>query len=150
MDGRVKSYIFLYFLLLLVLSYQLIQNIANTFALSSFSSSSFGRQEVSNKQNNGWIFWHLDNKNETIVSKDGQLISIPTADNKSQCTFKMPIFPVINSTSYMSDGNKINATIWLSSKLLNNILIKNDVDKGNFNSTSSFYRYGTILNLLWQ
>jgi hypothetical protein len=136
MDGRFKSYIFLYFLLLLVLSYQLIQNIANTFALSS--SSSFERQEVSNKQNNGWIFWHLDNKNETIVSKDDQLISIPTADNKSQCTFKMPISHAINSTTYISDGNKINAIIWLSSKLLNNILIKNDIDKGNFNSTSSF------------
>ena len=73
MNIILKNYIFLYFfILLLVLSYQLVQNISNTFALSSSSTtSSFERQEVSNMQNNGWMFWHLNNKEQNIPSKDG-------------------------------------------------------------------------------
>ena len=38
----------------------------------------------------------------------------------------------------MSDDNRLNATIWLSSKLLNNILIKNNIENENFNSTNPF------------
>ena len=83
-------------------------------------------------ENNGWIFWHLNNKEENIPSKDGPIISIPIADNKSQCTFNMSISPEIKSVSYMSDVNRLNVTIWMSSKLLDNILLKNDIDNENY------------------
>lgn len=41
----------------------------------------------------------------------------------------------------MSDGERLNSTIWMSSKLLQNILLRNNIDSENFNSTP--------LNPLW-
>lgn len=63
-------------------------------------------------------------------------MSISTANNKSQCTFEMPISPDIKSVSYMSNDNRLNATIWVSKTLLDNVLLRNEIDNQNFNSTS--------------
>ena len=134
---RFISQIFLYSIFVLLLHIQfLLQNIPNAFALLS-SSPSFERQEIPDRETDHWIFWPSTNKEERIISKDGDIISVPTANNKSQCTFRMPISPNIKSVSYMSDdNNRLNSTIWVSSKLLDNVLLKNDIDKENFNSTS--------------
>lgn len=133
---RLIIHIFLYFIFILVLHNQsILQNIPNAFALLS-SSPSFERQEINDMETDDWIFWPSNNEEEKIISKDGDIISIPTANNKSQCTFEMPISPDIKSVSYLSNDNRLNATIWVSSKLLDNVLLKNDIDGKNFNSTS--------------
>jgi hypothetical protein len=49
----------------------------------------------------------------------------------------MPMSPEITSVSYMSDGERLNSTIWMSSNLLQNIVLRNNIDSENFNSTSS-------------
>ena len=133
---RFMSHIILYVISLLLLNNQfLLQNVPNVHALAS-SSPSFERQEISGMETNNWIFWASNNRQEEITSKDGDIISLPTANNKSQCTFTIPISPDIKSVSYMSNDNRLNATIWVSKTLLDNILLKNDIDNQNFNSTS--------------
>jgi hypothetical protein len=129
------SHIFLYFIFILLLHNQsFLQNIPNAFALSP--SPSFERQEINDMETDDWIFWRSNNEEKKIISKDGDIISIPTATNKLQCTFHMHISPDIKSVSYLSNDNRLNATIWVSSKLLDNVLLKNDIDGKNFNSTS--------------
>ena len=137
--SRFIRYIILHFIsLLLLLNNQFfLQNFSNAFAQLS-SSPSFERQEIGGMETNNWIFWPSNNMQEEITSKDGDTMSIPTANNKSQCTFEMPISPDIKSVSYMSNNNRLNATIWISKTLLDSILLKNDIDNQNFNSTTSF------------
>src|SRR6185312_9172004 len=127
----------LYFISLFLLSSQLfLQNVPNAFSTLS-SSQSFERQEISGMETDNWIFWPSDNKKEHIQSKDGVGIGITTANNKSQCIFNEPISPDIKSVSYMSNGNRLNATIWVSKIILDNVLLKNDIDNQTFNSNST-------------
>ena len=93
-------------------------------------------RKISDVEKSGWIFWPSINKEENIASKDGSIISIPTAGNEVECTFDMPISPEITSVSYMSDGERLNSTIWMSSNLLQNIVLRNNIDSENLNSTS--------------
>jgi hypothetical protein len=115
--------------------------LSHVFAVSG---PSFERQEIGDVEKSGWIFWPSINKEENIASKDGSIISIPTADNEVECTFEMSISPEITSVSYMSDGKRFNSTIWMSSKLLQNIVLRNNIDSENSNSTSSMPLWHTL------
>jgi len=91
-----------------------------------------------------WKFWQPSDRQEEITSKDGDRIPIPTANRESQCRFNISISPAIKSVSYMSNDNRLNATIWLSKALLNSVLVKNDIDNQNFNRSSFLPLWHTL------
>jgi len=117
--------------LLMVFSYFLL-NMAKGFSLSSLS---FERQEISDKKSNYWLFWP-SNKTLDINSSDGQPLQLPISNNINECGSDRISSSTIQSVSYQSDGNRLHDTIWLSSKLLNDILSKNDINSTNFNSSN--------------
>lgn len=115
----------------MVFSYFLL-NMAKGFSLSSLS---FERQEISDKKSNYWLFWP-SNKTLDINSSDGQPLQLPISNNINECGSDRISPSTIQSVSYQSDGNRLHDTIWLSSKLLNDILSKNDINSTNFNSSN--------------
>lgn len=76
-------------------------------------SPSFTRQEVIDSSND-WNFWKGSSNDSIIQLHNGDNITVKNADKMSQCE-KLGnefVFPDIDSASYVSDGKKLNATVW--------------------------------------
>ena len=95
------------------------ENIVN---LVRADSPSFVRQEIIDSSHD-WIFWKgstVSPSNKTqLNTHEGDLVEVEKADNSSECeigengsSFSPPD---IQSVSYISDGKKLNATVWLTS-----------------------------------
>jgi hypothetical protein len=117
----------------LILFFQLIsfQLDYRVFALST----SFERQEITDVDDD-WIFWPPDSEEDTIRLQDNTLKSVPVAKNKTDCRVELEFSPQIKSISYMSNGNIINSTMWLSSHLIESLLERNKINQDNFNEDS--------------
>lgn len=104
--------------------------IPNALALTSFN-----RQEI--KDPTDWFL--VNNYDTTLLTSKGEKFDIPKAQNLEQCkkTDGNFPFPRITAISYLSDGNKLNATLWLSSP------IKSPFVNGTLDSISS------MKNLPW-
>jgi hypothetical protein len=77
-------------------------------------SPSFVRQEIIDDIND-WELWKSKSNTTRISIHDGKEINIQNALNLTECQiYKDYLIPDIESVSYTSDGNKINATIWLT------------------------------------
>jgi hypothetical protein len=118
----------LYFLLFLIISlitfFQ--ENYANAF------SPIYERQEIIDPDKD-WKFWSLDKdkKTETIYGKNNEVIDIPIG-NGDTCKLEIGNPPEIRSVSYMSNGERLDSTIWLSSKLNEINLVENKIDIENY------------------
>jgi hypothetical protein len=111
-------------------------DMTKVFSLLSLSSPSFERQEISDKKSNYWLFWS-SNDTQKIDSSDGQTLDLPISTNKTECGSDRFSPSTIQSVSYQSDGNRLNATVWLSSNFVNDILSHNEINSSNFNSNNS-------------
>lgn len=131
-----KSIFIFIFLALIILCIYIVLHLTKVFSLSSLSSPPFERQEVSDKKSNYWLFWP-SNDTQDINSSDGQTLNLPISTNKTECGSDRFSPSTIQSVSYQSDGNRLNATVWLSSNLVNDILSHNEINSTNFNSTNS-------------
>ena len=88
-------------------------------------SPSFVRQEIVDSPDD-WVFWtgsassSLPNKTQ-LTTHNGNVISVDKATNSSECRANdandndNAFLPDIQSVSYISDGKKLNATVWLTS-----------------------------------
>ena len=70
-------------------------------------------------------------KTETIYGKNNELIRIPFG-NEDNCKLEVGNPPGIRSVSYMSNGEKLDLTIWLSSKINEMNLVENKIDMENY------------------
>ena len=83
-----------------------------TFAVSP----SFVRQEITDAPAD-WKKIQLPQTNQVISTQDCYFTSVPYARNEAEC--KTPngnLPPDINAVSFISDGQTLNSTIWLSDK----------------------------------
>jgi hypothetical protein len=94
-------------------------------------SPSFERQEIMDIDND-WIFWPSDASEDKINLQDNSLKSVHIAKNETDCKLDRQLSPQIKSISYSSNGNKLNTTMWLSIDLIDSILLKNKLNKDNF------------------
>lgn len=77
-------------------------------------SPSFVRQEIIDDIND-WELWKSKEEKTPITMQNGKSINIQNAVNKTECqVYQDYLIPDIESVSYTSDGNKLNATIWLT------------------------------------
>jgi hypothetical protein len=88
-------------------------------------SPSFVRQEIVDLPDD-WVFWmgssssSLPNKTQ-LTNHDGNVVSVDKATKSSECGMgddndnDITFLPDIQSVSYISDGKKLNATVWLTS-----------------------------------
>jgi hypothetical protein len=92
----------------------------------------YERQEITDL-NKDWKFWSLDKdkKTETIYGKNNEVIDIPIG-NEDTCKLEIGNPPEIRSVSYMSNGKRLDSTIWLSSKLNEINLVENKIDIENY------------------
>jgi hypothetical protein len=80
------------------------------------SSPAFVHQEIADSKDD-WILVSMPSKFPWQDS-GGNTTYVETAKEKSECILKSKSHsPDINAVSYLSDGNSLNATIWLSSPL---------------------------------
>lgn len=102
------------------------ENYANAF------SPIYERQEIIDPAKD-WQFWSLDKdkKTETIYGKNNEVIDIRIG-NESTCKLEIGNPPEIRSVSYMSNGEKLDSTIWLSSKINEINLVENKIDMENY------------------
>src|SRR5688500_19249763 len=103
----------------------------NIFAISP----SFERQEITDGDKD-WIFWSRNSEDpnlqeDTLNLQDNTLHSIPIAKNESDCKLDVESSPQIKSISYISNGNILNTTMWLSADLIESVLQKNRLNKDN-------------------
>jgi hypothetical protein len=88
----------------------------DAYASTSGTSPSFVRQEIVDASHD-WTLWKGPSANTSKVkTHDGHLIQISRANNISECISDENKFfsPDIESVSYISDGNVLNATVWLT------------------------------------
>ena len=118
----------LYLLLFLIISCLLTfhqENHANAF------SPIYERQEIIDPDKD-WKFWSLDkDANETIYGKNNEVIDIRVG-NEDTCKLKIGNPPEIRSVSYMSNGERLDLTVWLSSKINEINLVENKIDIENY------------------
>jgi hypothetical protein len=118
----------LYLLLFLLISCFITfcqENSVNAF------SPIYERQEIIDPDKD-WKFWSLDkDENETIYGKNNEVIDIQVG-NEDTCKLKIGNPPEIRSVSYMSNGERLDSTIWLSSKLNEINLVENKIDIENY------------------
>ncbi|HSF51628.1 MAG TPA: hypothetical protein VLA74_12780 [Nitrososphaeraceae archaeon] len=81
-------------------------------------STSFIRQEILDPIGD-WELWKGFSPFVEISTHDNFMIPIPIAKNKSECMTDSNKFysPDIESVSYVSDGKKLNASLWLATPL---------------------------------
>jgi len=97
-----------------------------------FASPSFNRQEVKDSVDD-WFIKTSYGVSTSLNAPSGEEFSINNADNIEECITQNKFeFPDISAVSYLSDGNALNATVWLSSKL------KDPTLKSTLWSASSF------------
>jgi hypothetical protein len=105
------------YFLCIVLTFVIIQSLSIKLVLDNqiFAiSPSFVRQEIIDDYND-WELWESKSDITPIFTHDGQTIKIQNADDITECQiFGEYLIPDIESVSYTSDGNKLNATIWLT------------------------------------
>ena len=84
-------------------------------------SPSFVRQEIFDDLHNDWLLWrgsYSSPKAANITTHSGMVSEVDTAQDISECkTFggnNSYFSPDIESVSYISDGNTLNATVWLT------------------------------------
>ena len=81
-------------------------------------SPSFVRQEIVDDPSD-WQFWKPSSNNFGLPTHSGNPVNIDTAENITECKNEEidKVFnqPDIESISYISDGKKLNATMWLTS-----------------------------------
>ena len=83
---------------------------------SSNTSPSFVRQEIVDASHD-WTLWKGSTANTSkIKTYDGHSIQVSRANNISECVAGENKFfsPDIESVSYISNGNVLNATVWLT------------------------------------
>jgi hypothetical protein len=95
---------------------------ANVGSPAEGESPSFVRQEIIDSSGD-WIFWKGSStspSNKTqLNTHDRNIVEVEKADNPTECkiwedgNYIPP--PDIQSVSYISDGKKLNATVWLTS-----------------------------------
>lgn len=95
-------------------------------------SPTYERQEIIDLHDD-WKFWSFDKdiKTETIYGKNNERIQIPVG-NENTCKLEIGNPPEIRSVSYMSNGERLDSTIWLSSKLNEIDLVENKIDIENY------------------
>jgi hypothetical protein len=113
-----KSLIIIIFINIFLVMFQIPEShmdiISTAFAISSPPTV---RQEISDGEND-WQEWKIKKENET---------------QKKKCDIPLNSLPDIQSLSYMSDGDKLNVTLWLS-KIFSEELLYEDILR---NETSS-------------
>jgi hypothetical protein len=113
-----KSLIIIIFIIIFLVMFQIPEShmdiISTAFAISSPPTV---RQEISDDEND-WQEWKIKKENET---------------QKKKCDIPLNSLPDIQSLSYMSDGDKLNVTLWLS-KIFSEELLYEDILR---NETSS-------------
>jgi hypothetical protein len=122
--------IFYAFSIFIILFFQILEVFQLDYKVFAVSPS-FERQEITDGDND-WIFWSSDSQEDRINLQDNTLQSIPIAKNESDCKLDVESSPQIKSISYFSNGNILNATMWLSPDLIESILQKNRLNKDNF------------------
>jgi hypothetical protein len=81
-------------------------------------SPSFVRQEIIDDSGD-WIFWKGSSSNKiNLTTHDRNMLEVDRADDSSECEIDKKNFipPDIQSVSYVSDGKKLTATVWLTSQ----------------------------------
>ena len=83
-------------------------------------SPSFVRQEILDDTHNDWRLWQGSSSSRAanVTTHSGIVSELPTVQDISECkTFggsRTLFSPDIESVSYISDGNTLNATVWLT------------------------------------
>src|ERR687897_2437687 len=119
-DLALKQSFFITFVLFMIISLSWHVGIVTTV---QGESPSFVRQEIVDSSGD-WIFWKgsssSSQSNKTqLNTHGGNIVEVEKADNPSECeigkgsNYIPP--PDIQSVSYISDGKKLNATVWLTS-----------------------------------
>jgi hypothetical protein len=118
-DLALKQSFFITFVLFMIISLSWHVGIVTTV---QGESPSFVRQEIIDSSGD-WIFWKGSSSspsNKTqLNTHEGNIVEVEKADNPSECeigkdgNYIPP--PDIQSVSYISDGKKLNATVWLTS-----------------------------------
>ena len=100
------------------------------------------RQEIIDDQND-WQPWNIRNgldRDINIGNNNSSSSGNPTLTESYRCKDHPLQFPNIQSISYMSDGNKLNATVWLSqpfSESLYSDLLRNETLSPSFNFSAN-------------
>ena len=116
------------FLLILLISLYVIIVTDNTYAISP----SFIRQEIEDSPND-WEVGNLNNKKNYSTETSDGVLDVKRATSKGECTQQGQFpSPDIQGVSYFSNGERLNATIWLSSAFKEHHLSK------PLNSTDSY------------
>jgi len=107
------------------------------------TSPSFTRQEIIDDQG-VWQLWKGFRKSMDIYTHDNFMVKIPMAENLSACgpINSDDIRPDIESVSYVSDGRKLNSTLWLTNPFKQpNVNDTLDKDQENMQITISYTNY---------
>ena len=110
----------------LLLIFQILEYYLNVNIISKVfaTSPSIVRQEIIDDEND-WQSWKIKSENEIT---------------KEKCENPSILLPDIQSLSYMSDGNKLNVTLWLTqtfSELLYEDILKNETAVADMSELSS-------------
>jgi hypothetical protein len=114
------------YFLCIVLTFVIIQSLSiklvsdnKIFAIAP----SFVRQEIIDDSND-WELWKSKSDITPIFTHEEKTIKIQNARDITECQiFGDYLIPDIESVSYTSDGNKLNATIWLTGEFKEPLLI---------------------------
>ena len=103
-----------YGVFILLILYVFSQSSLQTQTLLGISPS-FTRQEVIDSPND-WNLWKDNSNISKILLHDGNSVLLKNADNLAQCKKEgnKSVSPDIDSVSDISDGKKLNATMWLT------------------------------------
>jgi hypothetical protein len=113
---------FIFFLLIFEIHESYLNIVSKVFAISP----SIVRQEIIDDEND-WQPWKI--KNEEISNENKNSLSNSTEAKSDKCEKHPLSLPDIQSLSYMSDGNKLNVTLWLTqtfSELLYEDILRNE------------------------
>jgi hypothetical protein len=114
---------FVFFLMIIQLSTSHMNIFSEVYALSP----PVVRQEVID-DGNDWQPWKIKNENEKEIQNE-------------KCENPLILLPDIQSLSYLSDGNKLNVTLWLTqtfSEILYEDILKNETFSDMSEITSDF------------
>jgi hypothetical protein len=107
-----ESLLLTFLALILIMQTYLISIAHNVSAVSP--SPSFVRQEIVAAPND-WTLWKKPSDVTAVPTHDGHLIQVENAKDISQCKIGGNfVSPSIQSVSYISDGETLDATVWLN------------------------------------
>ena len=115
LTNRIKFYylISLGIFIIILLAFQNSGHSTNMISNVFANSPSVVRQEIIDDEND-WQPWNIENDRTSKAKFGNKNTSSNSEIPSSECKEPPVQLPNIQSVSYMSDGNKLNVTLWLS------------------------------------